>query len=191
MAFDYSHLVAAADRMQQCWQRQGIGFCFIGGLAVQHWGEPRMTQDIDASVSTGFGNESAMVERLLVDLAPRISEAADFAKLHRVLLGQEAGGVPVDVSLAGLPYEMQAIERARLHRLAGRYEIRLCSASDLVVLKAFADRPRDWQDIRGVLIRSPQELDWDLIETELTMLAGLKEEPGLVTRLLDLKASLD
>lgn len=177
--------------MQQCWQRQGIGFCFIGGLAVQHWGEPRMTQDIDASVSTGFGNESEIIEQLLADLTPRISDAADFAKLHRVLLGQEAGGVPVDVSLAGLPYEMQVIERARFHRLAERYDIRLCSASDLVVLKAFADRPRDWHDIRGVLIRSPQELDWNLIERELTLLAGLKEEPGIVTRLLDLKASLD
>lgn len=31
----------AADTLQQLLRERGWGFCFIGGLAVQHWGEPR------------------------------------------------------------------------------------------------------------------------------------------------------
>ena len=69
--FDFSRLVAAAIRIQNFWNREGISYCFIGGLAVQYWGEVRMTQDVDATVATGFGNEVAMIEkelRMLCDL---------------------------------------------------------------------------------------------------------------------------
>ncbi len=32
-------------------------FCVIGGLAVQRWGEPRLTQDADLTLLTGFEHE--------------------------------------------------------------------------------------------------------------------------------------
>ena len=65
--------------------------------------------------------------------------------------------------------------------------LRICEASDLIILKAFANRPRDWQDIRGVLIRSQGELDWQHINTELTMLSELKEEPEIMEQLTNLR----
>ena len=43
-----------------------------------------------------------------------------------------------------------------------------CSAEDLIVLKAFADRDQDWLDIEGILFRQKGLLDWDYILTELT-----------------------
>lgn len=186
--FDLSHLVQAADELQSIWQQEGIRFCFIGGLAVHHWGEVRMTQDVDATVVTGFGNERSMIDRLLQNLVPRISGAKEFAKLNRVLLGQSPSGVPVDVSLSGLPYEQELVERSKLREYTPDISLRICEASDLVILKAFADRPRDWQDIRGILIRSAIHLDWHLIESELSTLAALKEEPEILTRLQDLRA---
>ena len=51
--FDLGHLVSAASRLQSNWESRNIDFCFIGGLAVQHWGEPRLTGDVDATV-VGF-----------------------------------------------------------------------------------------------------------------------------------------
>ena len=59
--FDLSHLVSAANRLQSNWESRNIDFCFIGGLAVQHWGEPRLTGDVDATVWTEFGNERPVV----------------------------------------------------------------------------------------------------------------------------------
>jgi hypothetical protein len=47
-------------------------FCFIGGLAVQHWGEPRPTRDLDLALWTGFGGEAAY-------------DAREFALARRVL----------------------------------------------------------------------------------------------------------
>ena len=190
-SFDFSFLVDSAIDLQSRWEAQGIRFCFIGGLAVLHWGEVRMTQDIDATVLTGFGNEQPLIEQLLMTLTPRISDAINFAKLHRVLLGQDARGVPIDVSLSGMPFETEVIERSQQREyLIGKF-IRICGASDLVILKAFANRVRDWQDIRGILIRSASELNWDLIETELKTLTELKEEPEILTKLRDLRKSLN
>ncbi len=40
-------------------------FCFIGGLAVQQWGEPRFTRDVDLTLLTGFGKEEDYINPLL------------------------------------------------------------------------------------------------------------------------------
>jgi hypothetical protein len=181
-------LVQAANRLQDLWEDAGFEFCFIGGLAVQHWGEPRQTGDVDASLWTDFGKERPVIDRLLETLSPRIEDAGGFAMLNRVLLVQEPGGVDTDVSLAAFPFERDVIDRAEpvlVH--PSEPKIRLCDASDLVILKAFANRPRDWQDIRGVLIRSSTLLDWHRILSETTTLASLKEEPEILDRLNQLR----
>jgi hypothetical protein len=47
---DLSELVSAAARLQQQWEAVEIEFCFIGGLAVARWGQPRQTNDVDATI---------------------------------------------------------------------------------------------------------------------------------------------
>jgi hypothetical protein len=58
-----------------------------------------------------------------------------------------------------------------------------CSAEDLVVLKAFANRDKDWLDVSGVILRQGKRLDASLIWAELRPLVELKEEPGILSRL--------
>jgi hypothetical protein len=146
-----------------------------------------MTQDVDATVATGFGNEVAMIKKLFRNLSPRISDAETFARLHRIVLAQEPGGIPIDVSLAGFPYELEVIARAKDQELISGKRVRICEPSDLVILKAFANRSRDWDDIRSILIRNGRLLDWELIEKELRMLCDLKEEPEIVGQLLTMR----
>jgi hypothetical protein len=57
------------------------------------------------------------------------------------------------------------------------------TAEDLIVLKAFADRPKDWLDIDGILIRQSASLDWDYVRAQLAPLAELKDAPELVDKL--------
>jgi len=141
----------------------------------RHWGEPRHTNDVDATVWTEFGNERPVIDRLLEDLTGRIENAGQFALINRVLLVQESGGVDMDVALAAFPCERELIERARKQPFRDS-RLLICGPSDLIILKAFANRPRDWQDIRGIMIRSALQLDWQLIESEVQQLANLKEE---------------
>jgi hypothetical protein len=51
-----NNLFQAAQEIQAFMHARGWSFCLIGGLAVIRWGKVRMTQDIDLSVLTEFGN---------------------------------------------------------------------------------------------------------------------------------------
>lgn len=44
-------LLAAAAGVQSILVQHGWRFCFIGGIAVQRWGNPRFTQDVDKRIS--------------------------------------------------------------------------------------------------------------------------------------------
>lgn len=188
--FELHDLVRAAQRLQNRWESEGYDFCFIGGLAVQRWGEPRLTNDVDATIWTDFGKERYVVGELLKELSPRIEDAAVFATVHRVLLVQDSEGVDLDISLAAFPFERDVINRSTKQPFNRGVELRICDPSDLVILKAFANRPQDWPDIRGVLIRSASLLDWPRIDRELRILAELKEEPEILDQLANLRQSL-
>lgn len=64
----------AADALMQLLRERGWGFCIIGGLALQHWGEPRVTRDVDVTLLTGFGGEEAFVRELLTRFQPRVED---------------------------------------------------------------------------------------------------------------------
>jgi len=61
--------------------------------------------------------------------------------------------------------------------------LRTCSAEDLIVLKAFADRPKDWIDVDGIIVRQSGRIDWAYVRTQLAPLTELKEAPAIMDRL--------
>lgn len=163
-------------------------FCFIGGLALQRWGEPRLTIDIDLSLLTGFGGEESFVDELLQAYAPRIDQAREFAIRNRVLLLKSKRNIPIDISLACMPFEAKAIDRASDYSFLESVSLRTCSAEDLIIYKAFADRNRDWADIEGILIRQKDQLDWKYIEDYLLPLTELKESPHIIAKLKQVRS---
>ena len=58
-------LFAAAADLQRVLAAKGWRSTIIGGLAVQRWGEPRQTRDVDVALFTGFGDEASFVDHLL------------------------------------------------------------------------------------------------------------------------------
>jgi hypothetical protein len=161
-------------------------FCFIGGIAVQRWGEPRVTKDLDVTLITTFGQERPVIESLLKRYQSRQDDPVNFAIQFRILLLQDLLNTPIDLSLGGLDYEHRAVKRSSLWGPTGEANIQTCSSEDLVVLKAFASRPQDWIDVEKVIIRQGSKLDRELIEQELTPLAELKEEPEILRQLSQL-----
>lgn len=177
-------LIKLAMSIQGICEKQRWPFCIIGGVAVQHWGEPRFTKDVDLTVLTGFGGEEAIVDGLLKHFEPRIPDARDFSIKSRVLLIRDPVGIGIDVALGALPFEESAVRRAKKIEVYPATHLRLCTAEDLIVMKAFADRPLDWNDVKGIIIRQGSaKLDWSYVFQHLTPLAELKEQPDIVTRL--------
>lgn len=176
-------VIQAAAELQAVCQSQNWQFCFIGGLALQRWGEPRETVDVDLSLFAGFGDEQEFCDVLLKHFTPRISDAATFARERRVLLLRSPKGVGLDVALAALPYEALVIERSSFFVYPPDVSLRTCSAEDLIVLKAFAGRGQDWVDVERTIVRQTGKLDWNYIRQQLLPLAELKEAPEILDQL--------
>ena len=178
---------AAADLQRRCEER-GWRFCLIGGLALQRWGEPRETIDVAVTLLTGFGREKEFVRALLGWYAARVPDPLAFAVANRVVLLQAASGVGIDVALGGMPFEESAVARATPYEFAPGMFLVTASAEDLIVMKAFAARPKDWVDVEGIVIRQGERLDWDYIEHHLRPLVVLKEEPEILGHLARIRA---
>jgi hypothetical protein len=178
-------LISAAREVQDCLEQAGFPFCFIGGLANLHWGEPRLTQDIDVTVLAGLGNEEKVVDELLSLILPRFEDARDFALKSRVLLLQSKSGIPVDLALGAMSFEEAVTSRAKDISFAG-HSLKICSAEDLVVLKAFANRPRDWSDIEGILFRQAGKLDANYILEQLRALTPSKPDQPIMDKIKEL-----
>jgi len=164
----------AALEIQSFCERNRWRFCLIGGVAVQRWGEPRLTVDVDLTLLTGFGQEEGFVDRLLREFAGRRPDSREFALQSRVLLLQSSRGIPLDVALGAIPFEERTIERASRYDFGQGCSLTTCSAEDLIVHKCFAGRDKDWMDVDGILIRCKRQLNLSLIREELAPLLALK-----------------
>lgn len=176
-------LFQVAAELQFFFERRSWKFCFIGGIALQRWGEPRVTVDVDVTLLTGFGTEKEYITALLAAYPARIPNAAAFAEENRVLLLKTEGGVALDIALAALPFEEEACARATPFQFLPGVSLLTCSAEDLVIMKAFANRPRDWADIRSIAARAAGKLDKAYITERIKPLAEVKSAPEIVSAL--------
>lgn len=180
---ELSGVAAAAYELQEFCTDQSWRFCFIGGIAVQAWALPRATVDADLTLLTGFGGEAPFVDAMLAHFEPRYSDAREFALRNRVLLLWSKNRYGLDIGLGALPFEENSITRSTLVEIATDCVLRVCSAEDLIVHKAFAARDQDWADVDNILIRQGKRLDVALIFRELEPLVELKEEPAILEKL--------
>jgi Nucleotidyltransferase of unknown function (DUF6036) len=180
-------LLETAQSLQAFCDRQGWSLCIIGGIAIQRWGEPRVTRDVNVTLLTGFGDEDKFIRVLLEQYPARITNPGEFARKNRVLLLQTPAGVGLDVSLGALPFEQNVVEHATTFEYAPGLKLRTCSAEDLIVMKLFASRPIDLQDAEGVVIRNRPQLNWSYIQEQLQPLADAKEEPEIMDELARLR----
>lgn len=176
-------LFAAAAEIEGVCADQRWDFCFIGGLAVLRWGEPRLTRDVDLTIMTGFGGEERIVDALLCWFVGRMPDSRAFALRHRTLLLTASNTVPLDVALGALPFEQRATQRATAWSVGDGVSLTTCSAEDLVVHKVFAGRDRDWLDLAGIVARRGHQLDQTLIWQEAMPLLELKQTPESAERL--------
>lgn len=183
-------LLTAASELQDFCQQQGWQMCVIGGLAVQRWGKPRTTQDVDVSLLTGFDREAEFVDPLIQAFSTRLADARQFALNSRVLLLRASNRVPMDISLAALPFEKHMIARATPFKFSSDCSLRTASAEDLVTMKAYADRPQDWIDVEGILKRQSKRLDWTFIFNELSTLDEPEEVSEIIQRLRQLRDNI-
>jgi hypothetical protein len=159
-------------------------YMLIGGVAVILRGVPRHTDDIDAAVWA----EHVETERLLDVLAAhgiegRIPELAAFAAEHQVFLMRHApSGTPVEIKLASLAFERDAIARAET--LAPRdIPLPVATAEDLILYKAVSWRERDRADIERLLRLHHARIDVARVRETVRVFADALGEPDRVAEM--------
>lgn len=129
----------------------------IGGVAASVLGRPRLTQDIDAlAILPEADWAKAMAAGAVHGILPRIENPLDFARRSRVLLMRHAESeIDIDLTFGRLAFERTAIDNCEVHDIGG-VRVRLPRVEDLLVMKAIAHRPKDLQDIEGLLAAHPE-----------------------------------
>ena len=140
----------------QALHEAGICYMVIGGQAVLLHGEPRFTRDIDVTVAL-TPSQLDQLARLLPDAGLRPDVDAPVAFVERTMVlpcRHELSQIPVDFVFADTPYERQALQRAPSVPIKGT-DVRFAALEDLVIHKLIASRPRDLDDVRGILLKNP------------------------------------
>lgn len=149
-------LLAALDDVMAWLDGSRIPSMVIGGVASSMLGRARMTQDVDALVLLPDDEwDSALTTASHHGIVPRIEDPLGFARRSRMLLlTHVASKIDIDISFGGLTFEREAVGRSQVHQVKG-LRLRLPSVEDLLIMKAFAHRPKDMEDIQGLLDANP------------------------------------
>jgi hypothetical protein len=163
----------------------------IGGTAVILRGVARVTDDIDATVWAERLDLDAFIDVLSRhEIEGRIPDFAEFAKTRQVLLlRHRPSGTPMDVSLAWLPFEQEALGRAEVLDVEG-VDVPVARPQDLVVYKAVAWRDRDRADIERLVRSHRAEIDFGYVRRVVAEFADVLGEPERVAELERLLARL-
>ena len=152
-----AELLAAVAAVMKSW---GDQWFVCGAQAVIVHGSPRMTNDVDITLrlvpDDPLGFASAMKG---AGFSIRVPDLGAFVQRTRVIpLLHDPSGMPLDVILSGPGPEEEFYARAQKTDIGG-VVVPVVSAEDLVVMKVFAGRVRDLDDVRGIVKRRAKALD--------------------------------
>ena len=167
-------------------RRAEIPYMIIGGQAVLLHGLPRMTKDIDITLGVDTQDLDKVVKSISaigLEIIPDHFES--FVERTFVLPARhQESGIRVDFIFSFIPYERQAIDRAKPVLLKGQ-PVLFASAEDVIIHKCFAGRPRDLEDARSIMIKNP-DFDRAYVRRWLRELDSIPERTDLSRAFEDL-----
>lgn len=178
----------AIRALDEALSETGAPAMLIGGIAVIARGIPRHTDDVDGTIAAeGIELEELVGVLARHEIEPRVPDAIQFAQQHQVLLLVHVpSGTEIELSLAWLPFEQEALARAERLSL-GAVQARVATAEDLVIYKAVAWRQRDKSDIEQLIQLHHDEMDFARVDRIVEEFAAALDDPERLREFLDLK----
>ncbi len=158
-----------------------IPYMIIGGQAVLIYGRPRLTRDIDITLGIDTDN-FALVEKtckkLKLKMLPEYPK--NFAKETNVLPAEKpTSGIRIDFIFSFSPYETQAIKRAK-EIIIDNYPVKFASCEDVIIHKMVAARAIDAEDVKSILIKNKDSIDFEYITGWLLEFSKISEHEGIL-----------
>lgn len=175
-------LEAALADLARRLESAGAAYMVVGGFANLQWGRPRLTQDLDVTVVTTEADLPRLLAALTPEFHARSIDPVAFAMETGVVPIVSANGVLVDLMLARVAFEHEAIARAHALPVGGRL-VRFATAEDLILQKIVSERLRDREDIEGIVRRQRGKLDLEYLRPRVRVLAVALERPHLLEEL--------
>lgn len=177
-------LVAFADVAK----RLGLRWYVFGAQAVNLYGFPRATADLDLTVDLEGISAQMLLDKLVsAGFVARFADAAFIAATRVIPIVHRASKLPVDVVLAGPGLEERFLDEVTLHAI-GRRKIPVISVENLIVTKVLAGRPKDLEDIRELCATRGDSLDVVHVVELLALLENALDEHDLLDRFAKLRA---
>jgi hypothetical protein len=161
-------------------ERLKLNYAVIGGIALQFWGEPRFTHDLDVTVQDKL-DLPELVRLTTEAFGSRVPDPNRFARETRMLLLRVAD-VDVDVAVALRGYEDSLFARVRSIEVEPGKRLNICSAEDLIIHKALAGRPQDLADVQSIVQRQGKKLDVRYMRRWLGEFSRTLSDPAILER---------
>ncbi len=164
-------------KIAQALNKNNIPYMVVGAQAVMIHGEPRFTGDIDITLGVDTDKTKDILKIIReLGLEPAEYMTEDFIKRNALLTVEDKDHrIEVDFIFSFMPYERQAIERAVKISLEDT-DVHFACAEDTIIHKLFAGRPRDIEDVKGIIVQQ-KKLDKKYLHRwlgEFSEIAGRK-----------------
>lgn len=153
------NLVEGVVKLQTRLGNASVSSVVIGGLAVVVWGEPRLTRDVDIKVQLQRDQAANLLDLLRPDYKLLSDDPAQTLQRMGMLFVQNADGLRLDLLLADTPFDTQVIDRGVKIEIRPNRSIVVCTPEDLILYKLISTRPRDREDVWGIVRRQGDDLD--------------------------------
>ncbi|HJZ91321.1 MAG TPA: nucleotidyl transferase AbiEii/AbiGii toxin family protein [Gemmataceae bacterium] len=181
-----SPLTQSLVELTRLFDRLGLAYALMRGLAVRVYGIPRATYDIDFTLAIRREYLEGLYQAVegLGYTVPEayasgwVDEVAGMP-LVKFRLYVEDNGIDIDVFLAESPYQHEILARRRREEADG-VAVYLVSPEDLILLKLIAGRPRDVADVHNVLFIQGQ--------VDVAYMREWSERLGIADRLAEVLA---
>lgn len=147
------------------------------------YGEPRLTLDIDVNISIGLEKiGSFLTIARKFGFYPIPKNIQSFIRNTGVIPLRFTKGKAIgrcDIIIAESPIEYATLKRAKVKKI-GSLRVKFVTPEDLIIHKITSDRPRDLEDLKGILIRQQGKLDIKYILFWLKKIAIVNHKPELI-----------
>jgi hypothetical protein len=178
------------NTLQAKLRQSGIESAAIGALALSIWGKARLTRDVDVKVAICREEADRLLNVLLPEYTPIADNPKQTLEKFGMLFFRDKKGTRIDILLAEVEFDMEALERLRKVEVRPGVIVNVCAPEDLIIYKLISTRLQDHVDAQSVIRRQGSSLEEAYILNWLEKFEMALDDSTLIRSFLTMQQDL-